>query len=566
METLDARSLEQVAFGPQPGGTTRVLPTISFAIDYWRDGLNPAVFKATNLTIHALTAFTLSFFFLRLLVLAGWGKWGAVLSALVMALVWTIHPLQVSSVLYVVQRMQTMGTLFLLFALLAYLAARQAQIEGRSARAKGLMAAMFWILALGCKEDSILLPAYALALELTLLQFKAASEATERLLRKGYMVMVASGVGIYLLLVLPHYWHWEAYAGRDFSSSERLLTQGRVLCMYLGQIMLPLPSRMPFYYDWLQPSRGLLQPWTTLPALLLVCGLLVLAWRLRWRRSLFALGVFLFFASHFMASNVIPLELAFEHRNHFALIGVVLAVADAAALIRRKLCVSPVVLATACTFLLFSLGGTTLVRAREWGNSLNLARHSAESAPGSARAWNSLCVGYFEQGGGYAAGDRNPRLSDAIDTCSKGASLARYSIASLTNVLIFKTIRGDVAREDWRRYLDRLQKVKLGPENRQTLRMLINNANHGVALDEDGIIEAIDIMARRGNLTSVEFAAAGYFVLEKTQRADKALEYFVRAVQMAPAGSPLAIQMIAELRTQGREEWAERLESLVHAP
>ena len=36
--------------------------------------------------------------------------------------------------------------------------------------------------------------------------------------------------------------------------------------------------------------------------------------------------MFLFFAAHFIASNVIGLELAYEHRNHFALIGAVLAV------------------------------------------------------------------------------------------------------------------------------------------------------------------------------------------------------------------------------------------------
>src|SRR3546814_12191661 len=83
---------------------------------------------------------------------------------------------------------------------------------------------------------------------------------------------------------------------------------------------------MPFYYDWLHPSRGLLQPWTTLPAIALVLALLGTAWRLRARWPLFALGVFLFFSAHFIASHVVPLELAFEHRNHFALFGAVLAI------------------------------------------------------------------------------------------------------------------------------------------------------------------------------------------------------------------------------------------------
>src|SRR5690606_20760975 len=117
-----------------------------------------------------------------------------------------------------------------------------------------------------------------------------------------------------------------------FSSIERLLTQGRVLCMYLWQALLPLPSHLPFYYDWLQPSRSVLQPWTTLPAWLLLFALLGMAWRLRLRRPLFALGVLLFFCGHFVTSNVIALELAFEHRNHFPLVGIVLAVGDLLAL------------------------------------------------------------------------------------------------------------------------------------------------------------------------------------------------------------------------------------------
>src|SRR5690606_30189310 len=105
-----------------------------------------------------------------------------------------------------------------------------------------------------------------------------------------------------------------------------LLTQPRVLCMYLGQILWPLPQHMPFYYDWVQPSRSLLQPWTTAPAIATLSALLALAWWARVRQPLFALGVFLFFAAHTITSNVVALELAFEHRNHFALIGAVLAV------------------------------------------------------------------------------------------------------------------------------------------------------------------------------------------------------------------------------------------------
>src|SRR3546814_19309108 len=96
--------------------------------------------------------------------------------------------------------------------------------------------------------------------------------------------------------------------------------------MYMGQILVPLPGNMPFYYDWIQPSRGIVQPWTTLPAILACIALLAIAWRARRHRTLFALGVLLFFAGHFITSNVPNLELAFEHHNHFPRLGAVLGI------------------------------------------------------------------------------------------------------------------------------------------------------------------------------------------------------------------------------------------------
>ena len=66
----------------------------------------------------------------RLLQTAGM-KTKAVLAAFVIALAWAVHPLQVSSVLYIVQRMEMLVATFTLLALLAYLRGRLAQRNGR---------------------------------------------------------------------------------------------------------------------------------------------------------------------------------------------------------------------------------------------------------------------------------------------------------------------------------------------------------------------------------------------------------------------------------------------------
>ena len=84
----------------QPGHGSRSLSMLSFALDYWRGGgLDPHTFKSTNLLIHALTTFVLALLLHRLLWVLHWSRRHAVIGALVFALAWAIHPLQVSSVL-----------------------------------------------------------------------------------------------------------------------------------------------------------------------------------------------------------------------------------------------------------------------------------------------------------------------------------------------------------------------------------------------------------------------------------------------------------------------------------
>ena len=131
VEVLSADNLTKAALSFHDGVGGRPLPMLSFALDYWRAGsMDATVFKTTNLFIHGCTVYFLALFLRRLLLLADWAPASAAAGALVLALAWGIHPMQVSSVMYVVQRMQTMETLFLVLALWSYLGVRQIQISG----------------------------------------------------------------------------------------------------------------------------------------------------------------------------------------------------------------------------------------------------------------------------------------------------------------------------------------------------------------------------------------------------------------------------------------------------
>lgn len=405
---LGGESLLYAAYSFQPGGGARALSMLSFALDYWRGGMDASVFKTTNLVIHGLTTLALALFLRRLLGLVQWPPRRAAAGALVLATLWALHPLQVSSVLYVVQRMQTLVTLFMVLALWAYLGMRQAQMAGLRSRRHGVLVGLFWVLGFASKEDAALFPLYALALELTVLRFAAASPRLAAFWRRSYLLMAAVGVMVYALVVVPHYWHWDAYPGREFSSYERLLTQGRVLVMYLGQMLWPLPSRLPFFYDDLAISRGLLQPVATLPALLLLIALLAWAWCWRKRRPLFAFGMLLFFAGHFMTSNVLNLELAFEHRNQLPLIGVLLAVADLCMAMWQRLALRPPMGIVLVMLLMSAFGAATVWRSCMWGEPLRFAAETLRLLPRSERAWLLLGGGLggqeWLQGGQPLAG------------------------------------------------------------------------------------------------------------------------------------------------------------------
>jgi hypothetical protein len=561
LTSLDASQLVKIATAPQISGSLRVVPTLTFALDYLRAGsFDPATFKTTNILIHALTACALGWFFHALLLATNVPAKRAQWAAPALALAWALHPLQVSSVLYVVQRMQTMGTLFLVLALLAYLQARRAQIAGNPGRTGLLVSMLLWVVAMGCKEDSILLPAYTLALELTVLRFGAADTGLATRLRRGYLIATLAGAAAYALWLIPNHWHWEAYPARDFSTPERLLTQARVLCLYLWQILVPLPSHMPFYYDGLPPSRGLLQPWTTLPAIAALLALLALAWRLRARWPLFSLGVLLFFGAHFITSNVIGLELAFEHRNHFALIGAVLAVGSLLAHAGARLRLRPAAQSSLCVILLITLGSATLVRAHSWADKLAFARTSTELAPHSARAWFGLCMDYFKAGG--EAVKDNSNLDKAIEACRNGSTAAPYALNSPATLLVLKTLRGDVTQQDWALFQHRMDTVHMGWDNQRAPMILAYYARKGVRLDKQEMLKALATLARRASITPFNSASLGYFIMNDLEDPDQAMPYFAVAISAANPADPFPQQLAGELMTKNRADLARRVEQL----
>jgi hypothetical protein len=505
----------------------RPIAMLSYALNYAVAGSTWS-FKATNLGIHLFNSVLLMLLTHRLL-LAGWAPVKSTDAehqrdiarywAIGVATLWAIHPLQVSTVMYVVQRMELLGFAFVLMALLAYWRARQRQIQGQRAWPWLGACAGLTILGYYAKETAVLVPGYALLLELTLLHF-AAHKASIR--RAWKITSIAGGLLaalVFTFYLLPHYTTEAAYAVRNFNAWQRELTQLRALPLYLGWILLPLPKLLHFYYDNYVASEDLLHPLTTLGGGMLLLGLVVVALAVHKRRPLLALGIGWFFVAHSLTSAPLPLELVFEHRNYPALFGVVLALADLLQLASLRLNSRVVVLIAGILVLNFGL--LTFIRSSIWGDRLLLTQSLAEDNPDSARAAYDLARRYMFMA--HNSPD-SPFYSLSIKELRRATTLLDASPLAEEALILVDADHHD--QEDvsalWESLLNKLQNQPLGPEAYQALDKLTTERLNGkAAIDAQQLSRAYQITIER-NPTRASLHAS-YAELAATVLNDQAL-------------------------------------------
>jgi hypothetical protein len=351
--------------------------------------------------------------------------------ALVVSAAWMLLPINLMAVLYVVQRMESLCQVFVLAGLWAYLHGRWMMLTAADARrdrhgfALAVSGIVFGtVLGLTSKETAVLLPVFAFLAEWIVLRFArgalhpsptgrgAGGEGTGlaipstetepspgaarhplpgaegKIDRRIWWTFV---VTLFVPAILGFAWLLRgvlrpgALAGRDFTLAERLLTEPRVLVDYLHWTLLPNPMVLSLYHDEIVISTGLLTPWTTLGAIVLLAALIAIAVWLRKSHPLVSLGIGWFFAAQLLTATIVPLELVYEQRMYFASIGVLLAAAALLLGLRWKIAL-PILRGFLVAVALLWFATATNLRAREWSNPLRLAIAEANRHPESPRA------------------------------------------------------------------------------------------------------------------------------------------------------------------------------------
>jgi len=404
-------SLVRAALSSPSSEFKRPLASLSFAANYLAAGLDPYWMKFTNLVIHLLNGVAV-FFLARLLLrrfrdepTAGW------LAALI-AGAWLVLPINLTGVLYVVQRMESMANLFVLIGLLGYVHARgRLQEAGPTdgfAWRYYLLCIASLVLATGlgllAKETAVMLPLYAVLTEWVVFRFQDTNARFDWRIAALFLAVLVVPLVAGLAWLLPSVLNPSYWATRDFTLTTRLLSEARIVTDYIGWTILPTPAALSFYHDDFVPSSGWLHPSTTLAGATALALLLVGALWLRRRRPLAALGILLFMGCHLLTGTILPLELIYEHRNYFASFGLLLTIIPLLAAPQRTIGGPTATSAPESSQALpmavarnMALAGLVLLwvtqtalTAYAWGDPLRLAAELADRASASPRAQYEL--------------------------------------------------------------------------------------------------------------------------------------------------------------------------------
>lgn len=362
-----------------PGG--RPLALLSFAAQIASTGFDPFYFKLANLFIHIFNGLVLYFLFVLLL-----GELHVERHRFYSALIsawWLLSPVALTSVLYVVQRMNSMAGTFSLLGLLFYSYFRSCSDTrpGANFFSFGFLF-VFSFLSYYSKENGVLTPLYAWIIEVFVFQCKARTHGWGRFF---HLVRWVPFVCLILAAIFFPWWaHLLNFAGRDFSLTERLLTEGRAVGLYFIQTLFPYAKLFSVYHDDFQISRGLFDPPLTVFAIAMHFGMFCFAWLCRRRAPLVSFGICWFYVGHSLESTIFPLELVFEHRNYLPSIGLIVVFLGGVVGLSNRLFSHKKVVVFLVVWV-FMFGAVTAVRASAWGDPL-YPIYEAERKQNSSRA------------------------------------------------------------------------------------------------------------------------------------------------------------------------------------
>lgn len=386
--------------------STRPLTDYTYAVNYAIGGLETRSFHVTGVLLHIGTAcalYVLAWLTLALPALAGrYGaaRWSIAWAA---ALLFTVHPLASETVAYISSRSEALAGLWYLLAVVAYVRAATAARRRRWWAAAVGLSTFLGVLS---KETAFTLPVVLALFDWLLIARRDWRRVHWRLIAVPTTLLALIGLAFLTratrgTMTLGDY---AATAGFNFDRwgpLDYLATQFGAVVHYLRLTVLPIGQT--FDYDW--PLASLSAPLAVLVPLLLLLGLVGIAWRVRETQPLTTFTVAWVLLILAPTSSLMPIaDLVVERRMYLPLAFISLLAAawlhDGCAALpaewKRRGVWLPYAGAVAALVAFFS--PFTWQRAALWGDAIALHRDGVAKAPDNPRMRLNLGVTYLNNG------------------------------------------------------------------------------------------------------------------------------------------------------------------------
>ncbi len=392
-------NIKNCMYGLSQERLSRPLSYLSFALNYYFGGLDVFDYHLVNFTIHYIASVFLFLFIYNTLQLPLLREKYAAIAyplALLATFFWALHPIQVTAVTYIVQRMASMAGLFYIMSMYLYL-------KGRLAEKPSLSIIFFIFCSLAglasmlSKENSVMLPVSILLFDLFLIQ-GVSKDSVKNILK---IIVLPFVIILFFGLIYTGGFSlaFGGYEMRNFTMGERLLTEPRVILFYLSLLFYPIFSRLTLLYD-IEISRTLLQPWTTVPAILLIILIIGLAIYIVKKRPLLSFCIIFYFLNHLIEGSIFNLELIYEHRNYLPSMFLFIPVAEFVLYFINYFSYKKVfqlIVASGIIIIIVGQGDITYRRNTVISSELLLWMDNIEKYPNLSRCYTNLGNYYMSQ-------------------------------------------------------------------------------------------------------------------------------------------------------------------------
>jgi protein O-mannosyl-transferase len=395
----------------------RLMVTLTLCMNFALSGLDTTSYHVFNILVHMLNTLLLYFLLLFCLRLpdrnpANLARIPLVsadlrpLFAFAIAGLWALHPIQVQSVTYTIQRSESMAATGLLGCALAILLHDAATSFPRRVLF-GLLFAFFAIVGVYSKEVALVLPFF-----IYLFDSRVVTGSWLQPLKARWPLYVLSLLLLILPLLsvkrselatpVPGAQYVSAGNQPYVSSMGYFLSQPRSILHYLW--ISVCPANLTLDLGWYVMPPGITMVLCFIPVVALFLWAI---WMLFKRPWLGFVWFGLFFVILAPSSSVMPIiDVAFEHRMYLPLLAVMISVVALLWLGVRRLAVNGAIpresvtrsLTVAACAIMLVLAARSFIRTYDFRSEIDAWRAVTLTSPENQRAWYTVAMSHVEAG------------------------------------------------------------------------------------------------------------------------------------------------------------------------